>query len=242
VALDGERTRVADTASGDVPLPIEIAAPPSSIRELDAALAAVLSQRVFAPAPDHTARVVVPGSSALDEAARSSEAIHSPWIADAAAAIARDVESTDTWRGDASGLRDDRFTRTPWLTLARAADGRPIVAAAEQRGSLVVISGVPASTVGTPLLLRAVLNALSIPGDAHAEILPIPDAQLQAWRRPAGVVPASDLRRGGEDDRRWLWAAVLALVAIESWMRRSRARDEAAGADATELSEGARVA
>ena len=46
------------------------------------------------------------------------------------------------------------------------------------------------------------------------------DEQLQAWSRPPSGVPAN-APATDEGDRRWLWALVLALLAVEHWLRRT---------------------
>jgi hypothetical protein len=75
----------------------------------------------------------------------------------------------------------------------------------------------------TPLLLRAIANGIAAPPDLRtAEVLPIPDAQLQGWSRPAAPVTAPRLDRVERDDRRGLWALVLGLLAFETWVRRAR--------------------
>lgn len=48
----------------------------------------------------------------------------------------------------------------------------------------------------------------------------IRDEQLQAWSRPPNGVPAG-APVTDQGDRRWLWALVLALLAIEHWLRRT---------------------
>jgi len=48
----------------------------------------------------------------------------------------------------------------------------------------------------------------------------IPDDQLKQWERAAEVAV---VQRAGEPQGRWLWMGVLALVAIETGMRRRAA-------------------
>jgi hypothetical protein len=82
-------------------------------------------------------------------------------------------------------------------------------------------------------------NASPGPSLADRETLAIPDVDLRAWERPASDVrlEQSTLSSIEHDDRRWLWAAVVALLAVETWLRRSR-RD----GTAAEEREDARVA
>jgi aerotolerance regulator-like protein len=68
-----------------------------------------------------------------------------------------------------------------------------------------------------------------------AEPLAITPAQLAAWTRSPGP-PSPDAPLSDEGDRRWIWAAVLLLMAIETWLRSPRQRA------ATRPDEEARVA
>lgn len=67
----------------------------------------------------------------------------------------------------------------------------------------------------------AVLAALSeaAPRPDHLEPVVIAPEQLSGWSRPPGP-PAAGAPLADEGDRRWLWGAVLALLAIETWLRR----------------------
>ena len=126
-----------------------------------------------------------------------------------------------------AGLSDARFTGAPWQILTAAADGRPLIAAAGSGDRLVVASAAPASDLTTPVLLRAIANAIAgAPDLQRAEVVPIPDAQLQRWSRPA-LPPASPrIDTVDRDDRRWFWLAALGLLALETWMRRARRVDQ----------------
>jgi hypothetical protein len=189
-------------------VPIEIVSPPESRKAAEAALTAVLSQRVFAPLPGRKARVEFVAWSRLDRMTTPATPTE-PWIADAIARIAGD---------------DD--------LQAVNADGTPSIAATTAGPVLVVRTAQPATGLVTLRLLRAVLNALANPSGTQSprvgdplqgvanEILPIPDSQLRAWERPAGEVRTPRLDTLEHDDRRWWWAAALLLLALETWMRR----------------------
>jgi hypothetical protein len=183
---------------------------------LDAAVSAVLSQRVWAAPPDRRARLVlVPGE--VSDASPMTQ----PWMADAVARIARDPDLRAAAARVASGLPDARFAAAPWQTLTAAADGRPLAAAAGSAGRFVIASAAPASDLATPVLLRSIANAIaSVPDLQAAEVVPIADAVLQRWSRPAAPVTAPRVDTVEQDDRRWLWLAALALLALETWIRR----------------------
>ena len=76
--------------------------------------------------------------------------------------------------------------------------------------------------------MRAIANALGIIPDLRGvEVVPIADAQLQQWSRPAAPLASPRLNSLDQDDRRWLWLAVLCLLGAEMWIRRARRTDEA---------------
>jgi hypothetical protein len=50
----------------------------------------------------------------------------------------------------------------------------------------------------------------------------IPSEQLQSWSRPPGA-PSPSAMPGDESDRRWFWAAALALLGVEYVLRREKA-------------------
>ena len=233
VTLDGDRTSVRESASGNMALPIEIAAPPAARPVVDAALEAVLSRRIPMAAAGRRVRMVIGEAPPT-----AAEPIREPWMADAVARLTRDADLRDAASRAGAPASGSISTRAPWILVAGDATGRPLVAAAAASGALVVVSGAPAPSIVTPILLRAAANAVA-PGASvgEAEVVPIPDAQLRAWTRPAAQ-PSPRTAPGESDDRRWLWLIVLGLFGIEEWMRR-RPR---AGSSATTATEAARVA
>jgi len=234
VTLTGEQTSVGDTAVGEaVGLPIDVVSTPDQRAAIDAAVAAVLSQRVWAAPPDRRARLVlVPAEvvqafrPALAAGFSDASAMTQPWMADAVVRIARDPDLRAAGTRVAQGLSDPRFAAAPWQTLTAAADGRPFAAAAGSAGRFVVASAAAASDLATPVLLRAIANAIASEPDLQAaEVLPIADAVLQRWSRPAAPVTSPRIDTVEQDDRRWLWLTALALLALETWIRRARPVD-----------------
>jgi hypothetical protein len=224
VTLEGPRTAVQETPAAEYAVwPVEIVNPPAEQRAVDAAVGAVLAQRVWAPAQDRRARVVI----AEKDYPFSAAPIRTPWIADGVARLVRDGDLQSAAARVEGALADAAFSSPPWLTVASARNGRPLAAAAESSGRLLLVSAAPAADLFTPLLLRSLVNVLAEPPDLQgAEIVPIPDRRLAEWSRPAGPVAeprAESLRRDDADnDRRWLWLAALGLLAAEAWMRRAR--------------------
>jgi hypothetical protein len=237
VTLDGDRTSARDALTAD-PLawPIDVVATKADQPAIDAAIAAVLSQRVWAGPPDRRARLNLLPPATLEADLKVVEAgvvrafrpavIQQPWVADAVSRIAADRDLRDAASRVAAGFSDARFTAAPWQILISAADGRPLAVAAGSPDRLVVASAARGSDVATPLLLRAIANAIAVPPDLQpAEVVPIADAVLQQWSRPAAPLSSPRIQSVDEDDRRWLWLVALLLMALEMWMRRASAAE-----------------
>lgn len=225
VTLAGDRTSVRDTAVSDAGAwPIDVVASKPDQPAVDAAIAAVRSQRVWAAPHGRRARLLVtdvaqPFRAAIGDAAAMTQ----PWMARAVARIAGDGDLHAAGSRVSAGLAGAAFSAAPWQTLTVAADGRPLAIAAGSADGLVVASAAPAADIVTPLLLRAIANAIAdVPDLQPAEVLPIADAVLQRWSRPAPPLTTPRIETVDRDDRRWLWLAVLGLLALETWMRRSR--------------------
>jgi aerotolerance regulator-like protein len=233
VTLNGNQTSSRDVATGDaIAWPIEVVSSKDERPAVDAAIAAVLSQHVWAPPPDRRARVVLTSEvvqafrPAVIQGLADAGSIRQPWMADAVSRIARDSDLRAAAARVTTGLSEARFTATPWQTLASAADGRPLVAAAGSPDRLLVASAAPSSDVATPVLLRSIANAIADVPDLHAaEVVPIADAVLQRWTRPAAPAASPRIDTVDRDDRRWLWVVVLCLLALETWIRRPRSAD-----------------
>ena len=238
VMLNRDRTSVTETDGFDLrSLPLEIVASVAARPTVDAALAAVLSQRVWAPAADRRGRFVLIEASTDPAAIADAKPVTDSWAADAIASIGRDHELQTAAADVPTGFTDPRFTIAPWRPLLPASDGRPLAAAASSLSGLILVSAAEPSRLVTPLLLRALVNGLGATPDLRAaEVLAIPDTRLQAWTRPAAPVAAPRIDRVEQDDRRGLWALVLALLALEAWVRQTRT------AGAIEPHEEARVA
>jgi hypothetical protein len=224
VALNGVTTTVRETvASAPEAFPVDVVCAADTRPAVDAAIAAVRSERVWAPAADRRARLVLIGTSVDSTAIADARPVTVAWTADAMASVTRDPELQAEASEAPAGLRDRRFATAPWQTLVSASDGDPLAAAAGTPTGFVVVSGAEPSSLVTALLLRAIANGIAAPPDLRvAEVLPIPDAQLQGWTRPAAPVTAPRIDRVERDDRRGLWALVLGLLALEMWVRRAR--------------------
>jgi aerotolerance regulator-like protein len=228
VTLKDIHTSVQETdAAAPDPFPVDVVCSTDARPIVDTAIAAARSQRVWAPAANRRARLVLLDASIDPAAVADGGPVTESWIADAVASIARDRDLQTAGAQTPAGLSDPRFSATPWQPLLLAADGRRLAVAGASRASLVVVSSATPSSLVTPLLLRAMANALGGPPDLRrAEVLPIPESQLQAWSRPPAPVAVPRVDRVERDDRRGLWILVLALLALETWVRRAKAEEE----------------
>jgi hypothetical protein len=226
VTLKDIQTSVQETgAAAPEAFPVDVICSIDARPIVDTAIAAARSQRVWAPAANRRGRLVLLDPSIDPSAVADGGPVTESWIADAVAAIARDRDLQAAGAQTPAGLSDPRFSAMPWQPLLLTPVGRPVAVAAASRASLVLVSSAPPSSLVTPLLLRAMVNALGGPPDLRqAEVLPIPESQLRAWSRPPASVTAPPVDRVERDDRRGLWVLVIALLALETWVR--RAKDE----------------
>jgi hypothetical protein len=223
VEVNAIATTVRETVAAPAAFPIDVVCAAGARPAVDAAIAAVRSERVWAPAAGRRARLVLIGTPADSTGIADAKPVNEAWTADAIASMARDRELQAEASSVPVGLNDARFTAAPWHTLISAADGRPLAVAAGSPAGFIVVSGAEPASLVTPLLLRAMANGIAAPPDLRAaEVLPIPDAQLRGWTRPAAPVTAPRIDRVERDDRRGLWLLVLGLLALETWVRRAR--------------------
>ena len=228
VTLTDIHTSVQETdAAAPDPFPVDVICSTDARPIVDTAISAARSQRVWAPAANRRARLVLLDASIDPAAVADGGSITESWMADAVASIARDRDLQTAGAQTPAGLSDPRFSAMPWQPLLLAADGRRLAVAGASRASLVVVSGATPSSLVTPLLLQAMANALGGPPDLRrAEVLPIPELQLRAWSRPPAPVTAPRVDRVERDDRRGLWILVLVLLALETWVRRAKTEEK----------------
>jgi hypothetical protein len=223
MTLNGRDTLVVDGVASPATLPLDVVAPAGAKPIVDAAVRAVLQQRVPSPAANRRATLLIAGAPDDARLRLSAEAIRSSWVGDAVARIIgdRDVAGAAAEVREPASNADMR--RGPWQAIVSGASGQPIVMAAQSEGRLLVVSAAEPSDLLTPVLIRSILNSLSDPATYEAdEILPIRDVQLRAWERQPGPAPVPDPHGRIDDvndDRRWFWAAALLLLALESRVR-----------------------
>ena len=223
VTLSGPRTSVSDVRADAVARwPIEVVANPDVRPAIQAAIEAVMSQHVRMVPPDRPLRLLVVdqrGDGGVERRVASSIALDDRRIRPNRSRC----RSADRSGSSAHRIVHPRFTAPPWQPIA-GWRGRPAAySAAAASGTLVIASAAHAGALSTLLLLRSLANNSAAPEAAmQAELLPIADGQLRAWTRPSAPVTAPRVETVERDDRRWLWVGVLALLAVEAWMRRAR--------------------
>jgi aerotolerance regulator-like protein len=190
--LDGIDTSVHDasaTEAADVPVTIDA---PAEDRDAAAALIRrVLRDRMPAAEGRHRVRLEMSRAISHEPSAMDGAIDGEGWMGDAAADIVRSMN------GRAGDLR-----------FFAAGD------------TLIVATAVRAQDAGAEQLVRVAARAIApSPAAPAQEVLAIDEARLRAWSRPSGpaVVPPEAAVAG--DDRRWLWLTVIALLALETWMR-----------------------
>lgn len=129
-------------------------------------------------------------------------------------------------------------TPPEFVWMRRVLEATPNGRGGERAGALVVRLDMLASDARAASAVAHVARAAFTEPLDDREPRRISPATLAAWSRPPGPIP-SGVEPADEGDRRWLWLAVLGLLAVEHVMRRRVApmHQDAAPAD-----EGARVA
>ncbi len=152
--------------------------------------------------------VVFEDTSAWEAARASSQPIDTPelfaWVSD----IRHQLRARGTAPEETSGVFFAK--KTPDVFSDFSEDGLAVFTDADP-GSLEAATLMAA-------ILRAVGPPALTPGEREPDTLA--PATLQAWQREPEPGPAPG-RTSGRSDGRWLWLIALALLAVESWMRRS---------------------
>ncbi|HYM22376.1 MAG TPA: hypothetical protein VEU08_04185, partial [Vicinamibacterales bacterium] len=208
---------------------------PAGSTSADPSLNVALSEHVLAPIEGRRIRVIFAGDPDFEKTIASASAVTQAWMADGLASIARDSDLRIVAHEAAAGVNDERLTKSPWLPLAVALDGRPFAVGTSAGGALTLITAAPPASLAAAIITRDALNTI---GDrrvpVEAETLTIHDSQLQAWTRGPGPPPPPRLETVGTDDRRWLWIAVLMLRGLETWLRSRRGTERAGSAEREE--------
>lgn len=175
--------------------------------DVEAALEAAAAEGAPASAIDRPIAVVFPRASERAMIAASARPASASWMFDV-------IKS----------LHDDAMLASLRCDGVRCLD-RTMFASEDVAGSerLVLLPETDASHVFSAALLRSAWRAAARPTSIR-ELEPahIPDATLARWGRPATASAAPTGTTRDDIGARWLWALVLVLLGVETWMRRPR--------------------
>jgi hypothetical protein len=170
---------------------------------------------------------VFPRAAERDAIATEATRLDRPWMSDVVARLARDSALVDAMRGLTDvleaphGLAGDRST----VVLATPTGAPLLIAAARDAGGvrqLVLFSMADAASVFSAALYSRAAYAVSPGTIAEAEPMMISADRLREWQRaPTDVAPPTN-GTTGDSDGRWFWIAALALLGVETWLRRQR--------------------
>jgi hypothetical protein len=203
--IDASGTRASWTRTGSAGVPswTSVAAASADAADADRALRAAVSLGVAAGDDSHRVLVRFAGASPL---APPGQPVRSPWIAAAALAL----QHSDLLMGAGP------------------------VAVAERDGVMIVDAPVTGAGLAAPAIVRAALLAVRPETivDPQTEIGTLSDTELVRWRRESAPVTRSAIPGADDSDGRWVWLLALALLGIESRVRRvSRRQRQAPSAD-----------
>ena len=221
---DIEWTNGAGRASGESS--ILILAGPSERNGIDAAqrAAAALSVRLPIDSSKSVA-IVYAGYERRADILKSATPLRAPWMTDIVARLRADSmligaasaeTASNVGAGDSVGK----------LVVARLATGKPAAVAVhgqvEGRDRLILVPFVDASSLTSAALIAATNRAVSIAAPVtEMEQTTVPDDVLRSWQREPNAT-AAHVSTDGASDGRWLWILALALLGLETWLRRAR--------------------
>jgi hypothetical protein len=188
----------------------------------------------------HAVEIVYPGFAGRAALLARATVPSAPWMTETTVRLAADPVLQELARASgASGASGaSRTADTPTRTagaidsafpiVARTADGRAVVRAAQDTAApgvrMLLFTRADAESALSAALVAATLHASAptVPLQER-EPLDVGDAELASWARAAtdtgaAAAPSSDATRS---QGRWLWALALALVGVETLLRRA---------------------
>jgi Aerotolerance regulator N-terminal len=171
---------------------------------------------VFPAAPERAA--LIAGARAIDQ----------PWMFDAIDRVRRDRLVAAA--AQTAGVPANEAGTAPNLVaVITTSTGRALVSAAsaEIDGAATLLFFPTTSEGLLPAALAAGVLRAEADSNQLAELEPetIPADTLRQWERPTGNIALTNASRrppDGASDGRWLWALALTLLALETWMRRTK--------------------
>ena len=208
LSLERTATRtiwIAAPAGTPVTSPLSTLAGPDDRQALGAALEVAAAEGVPGTTTDRQVVVVFPSASERSAITGAARPPADAWMFDTLRTLYEDPLLASFGCGEQRCL--DR------LAVSATADAGP--------SRLVLLPATEPGHVFSAALLRSAWRAAARPASV-TELEPqhLDDAVLERWNRAAAPAPAAGAS-GDESNARWLWAVVLLLLAIETWMRRS---------------------
>jgi hypothetical protein len=181
-----------------------------------------------APAPDPSTPLVVAFRGA---ALPAVQPVPPGWMLRLSVHVALDPDVRAV--ADAADAGQSARDEEPWFALVRDRQQRPLIRAASTERALVLDVAAPPDALLSAATVRAALSVREADTAARdEEVQPIADRQLGEWSRPPAAVDRDIWRSAEPSDARWCWAAALALLALETVVRRQRQHREEARAHA----------
>jgi hypothetical protein len=171
---------------------------------------------VFGDAPDH------------DALTRRATRVTSRRLIDLVARVRANSLLASTASVVGRGAVDSSLTRLGPVVISDAAGSAVAIAAEDTTagvGRLLVFSNDVLGSIRSAALVGALRRALSMaPPAGELDPSAIPATVLASWQRAPSATPTRDNTdsANGPSDGRWLWVLVIALLVVESWLRRER--------------------
>ena len=191
-------------ASYETRSPVVVLSSADEQRDVEATLEAAMAEGVPALPRSRDIAVVFPRSPEREALRAGAHGVDEPWMFDAVKTIREDP---------VLAALPCRTTPCPAMTFASGrVSGTPRL--------LVFVEAAPRDLYSAALLRAAWRAAAGVSTVAELEPRHLDDARLASWSRPArdpsGPRPGTD----GISMARWLWLLALALLGLETWMRR----------------------
>ncbi|MGB2715790.1 MAG: BatA domain-containing protein [Vicinamibacterales bacterium] len=175
--------------------------------------------RTGAPAPDPGEPIALTFHPNPGTGGYSSTTL-APWMLRTVLRMRRDRLLTEAARAH---VRKASIAELPGFVVARDAEDAPVVSAV-QRGSelLLILATAPEEYLSAATLQSVLIARRGEPRwDVH-EVARIPSSTLVAWTRAPAFLDGRALRPPPPGDARVVWAVVLGLLVLETFVRKRR--------------------
>ena len=173
--------------------------------------------------------IVFPGATETLSVRQNAKAPAAAWMARVMMAVHDDEVLKSSVANESVS---DTTIAAPFAVIARNRIGAPVVYAVQStvngNSRLTFFQRSSPSALSSAALIAAVSSSVGVASDLpESETMALSHEALRKMERApqdvAAQVPRSDQRvaaRSGISDGRWLWILVLALLGLETWMRR----------------------